>query len=429
MVLDSVSSSLDEVQVSIHIANKKITFLGFVVFFRQRTLFTLVYPMDVPKNVAGRKACVRPAHSRWSRVKYRGKGRRKFLAVHCPRGTFRHGLTDRCYSCPRGYRRTVFHINSKKGCEKVIRARFTRATKRGKVGCHKGYFQHGLTNRCYQCPRGYKRSLVLAKDPSKHRRACERVKITPPRNFQRIVKARFAWLKKLLRGKNGRIVKQAIAKIRKFKVSTRFARMSNGQKRAEIMKVIKKARLVQILSPLARKNIRNSGTKANDEACSSNSECASGRCHNKYCRETDTFKTFTGSVALDIGVSMISLEAAFTAGGRLPWVSQGSSIIKSYFEFYAGVGLTGGADLALDFGLFIDTNENLSGQLWGATLAATKGIGASISLWFRCAKKNHCFAGSENHPNGFQFVGIQIGPQVGLGAELEFGIVTSWSIK
>jgi len=383
------------------------------------------YKRSLDPNVAGGKACLKPAYSKWSKSKYRGKGKKVLVVgVKCPGGTFRHGLTDKCYSCPRGYKRTVFGISSKKACEKVVRARFTKATKRGKTGCKKGYFQHGLTNRCYQCPKGYRRSLVITKDPSKHRKACEQIKITPPPAMKKRMDAMRAKMKKFFQGKNGRTVKRAVAKMRKLKLSKRYALMSKSQKRKELLRLLKESRIMQLMSPLLRKNIRSTGTKANGMACSNNNQCESGLCKDSSCWETDEFKSFTISVAIDLGFAL-SVEGAITLGIKSPWSSRGSTAPKSYLEFYIGAGATVGVDVALDFGFFRDTNDALSGQLMGLTIAGAYIGGVAVSLWWRCPYMETCFFGTKN-PNAGQFVGFQVGPQAGIGVEVEYGIVTSW---
>lgn len=80
---------------------------------------------------------------------------------------FLHLLTDQCYSCPYGKRRTANpDVNAKTACEEGLFFKgASRAVLRGRPGCpvekEDGYgrgFQHGLGGKCYACPEGYRRT-------------------------------------------------------------------------------------------------------------------------------------------------------------------------------------------------------------------------------------------------------------------------------
>ncbi|MDP2698667.1 tectonin domain-containing protein [Thalassospira sp.] len=79
----------------------------------------------------------------------------------CPRGSFFDIGTWSCFSCPSGYNRTGFAVDTPKACSKQISAEYKRATR---VGAHKscpsGSFKD-LRNggECWSCPAGFDRTL------------------------------------------------------------------------------------------------------------------------------------------------------------------------------------------------------------------------------------------------------------------------------
>lgn len=83
----------------------------------------------------------------------------------CSSGSF-FDLIDggTCWTCPKGYKRTVFAVNSAQACERSGRTDFVAATDRGKgtgilgTDCPRGAF-FDPNGRCYTCPSGYKRTV------------------------------------------------------------------------------------------------------------------------------------------------------------------------------------------------------------------------------------------------------------------------------
>jgi hypothetical protein len=79
----------------------------------------------------------------------------------CPRGSFFDIGTWSCFSCPSGYNRTGFAVDTQKACSKQVSAEYKRATR---VGAHKscpsGSFKD-LRNggECWSCPAGFDRTL------------------------------------------------------------------------------------------------------------------------------------------------------------------------------------------------------------------------------------------------------------------------------
>lgn len=107
----------------------------------------------------------------WSKAAYRGK------PLGCPRGQFYHRGTRRCWSCPSGFKRTVFPIKSKKACQKrgKVIAGFTRARLHGAVGCRRpAFFDPRAGGQCWTCPSGFRRTVwpVTSKKACKAKPAC-----------------------------------------------------------------------------------------------------------------------------------------------------------------------------------------------------------------------------------------------------------------
>lgn len=79
----------------------------------------------------------------------------------CPSGSFFDIGTWSCFSCPRGYNRTAFAVDTQKACSKQISAQYTRATRTGKhKSCPKGSFFDGRNGgECWTCPAGFGRTM------------------------------------------------------------------------------------------------------------------------------------------------------------------------------------------------------------------------------------------------------------------------------
>lgn len=91
----------------------------------------------------------------------------KRLRSKCPRGSFYDGYNGgTCWACPRGYPRSIHHIKSAKACAKP-RGLFKgyahkRAIYKGKIErkCPGGTFKDPRNGgECWSCPSGYKRTV------------------------------------------------------------------------------------------------------------------------------------------------------------------------------------------------------------------------------------------------------------------------------
>jgi len=75
-------------------------------------------------------------------------------------GSFELGLSNKCYSCPTGYKHALWRkIKSDKVCYKKLAGPFAKAQYKGREGCQKGSAEYIPTGKCYTCPKGYKRNL------------------------------------------------------------------------------------------------------------------------------------------------------------------------------------------------------------------------------------------------------------------------------
>lgn len=141
-------------------------------------------PRHAPKrtlnpNINSNRACKGPNRI-YAKASYTGRSF-GLIKTDCKKGSFLHRLSGKCYSCPGGYRRTLHGINSHKACSKKITVRYAKTNYRGRPGCPNGAFRHGLSDRCYACPRGTIRSASIGNDPSKMHNACVALRFNPPK--------------------------------------------------------------------------------------------------------------------------------------------------------------------------------------------------------------------------------------------------------
>jgi len=101
----------------------------------------------------------------------------KFMGAVCPKGSFYDGIRDgECRKCPSGYKRSAAHVDAKNACFIAAREDFQKIRKhakgKGLIGtdCPKGQFWDGIDGYCYSCPSGYKRTGYSVRD----KRACSK---------------------------------------------------------------------------------------------------------------------------------------------------------------------------------------------------------------------------------------------------------------
>ncbi|WP_316979440.1 tectonin domain-containing protein [Shumkonia mesophila] len=79
----------------------------------------------------------------------------------CPQGSFFDIGTWSCFSCPSGFNRTGFAVDTPMACSKEISPQYQRATRvSGQKSCPAGSFKDGRNGgECWSCPSGYGRTL------------------------------------------------------------------------------------------------------------------------------------------------------------------------------------------------------------------------------------------------------------------------------
>lgn len=84
------------------------------------------------------------------------------------KGSFENGLTNKCYTCPSGYKHAWWrNITNKKSCYKKKPKKHAKATYKGKEGCTgRSNFEYVPTGKCFQCPHGTKRTNFVS-NPAK----------------------------------------------------------------------------------------------------------------------------------------------------------------------------------------------------------------------------------------------------------------------
>ena len=125
----------------------------------------------IPKAEAARCGGLNQRACKASPARYMGKPGR------CARGQFYDIKTRACWSCPRGYNRTIFRIRGKKACQKkgAIVGKWFKARYHGATGCRRpSFFDPRRGGECWACPSGYNRTVwpVTGRGACKPRNPC-----------------------------------------------------------------------------------------------------------------------------------------------------------------------------------------------------------------------------------------------------------------
>lgn len=113
-------------------------------------------------SVKGGKACFKKAQLVYKKAKRHGKPTGRVVKTKCPSGQFLDVGKGRCYSCAKGYNRTARKVTSKKSCSRRVSKSYKSAgDPDGRHGCPAGSWRHGLTNKCYTCPKGSVRNAKI----------------------------------------------------------------------------------------------------------------------------------------------------------------------------------------------------------------------------------------------------------------------------
>lgn len=109
-------------------------------------------------SVTSKNACERPATMKYAKAINKGRAGGIF-GTDCPAGSF-YDPNGNCYTCPNGYKRTVYPVTGGKACEQRQPAGYQYATKVGDGDCPNGSFFDPIQGgTCWTCPPGYKRSI------------------------------------------------------------------------------------------------------------------------------------------------------------------------------------------------------------------------------------------------------------------------------
>jgi len=114
-------------------------------------------------------ACVKSAKTTFTRTS-RNSRATGIAGTDCPKGQVWDITDGYCYSCPSGYNRNANAVKGSKACDKVTKAKQSRATLKGKAVCKVGEIldirNHG---ECWTCPTNYDRTTY----PINESKACE----------------------------------------------------------------------------------------------------------------------------------------------------------------------------------------------------------------------------------------------------------------
>jgi len=119
-------------------------------------------------SINSKNACEKKGRVVYARAIKGGKGK-GILGTDCPRGYF-WDPNGNCYKCPDGYNRTAHPVISGKACSQKVNSSFTYAKPVGSAGCTNGIYDVG-TDKCWTCPVRYKRTIF----PVTGDKACEKV--------------------------------------------------------------------------------------------------------------------------------------------------------------------------------------------------------------------------------------------------------------
>jgi hypothetical protein len=115
--------------------------------------------------VTAADACERPAYEAFRRA-IGPKTPTGLIGTDCQKGWFLDIGRGKCYSCE-GYNRTAYAITDARACSRLIGVKRSPATRVSGGLCPSGSFQHMLSGECYSCPAYYDRTLLMGDDPSK----------------------------------------------------------------------------------------------------------------------------------------------------------------------------------------------------------------------------------------------------------------------
>ena len=287
-----------------------------------------------------------------------------------------------CWTCPSGWKRSPLRNDGKgqASCKLRVDAVYSAATDRGEPGCPEGAWSPIGSRSCFTCPPGYKRKLLrVSRDRTEDEKACYRWTWSPEKA------AKFVEEKKDEVGQLKEKYADTIAALKTLADSMK-------DRKDEILAY---AGLRDGIAPITGATVRTAGGTQVFDAV-----------------ETDTEDDVPMSLSLVVeGDGSAALGANFSAGGAFA-PSAGSSPLMT---LNGSVGLSAGLDGAVIASVWFRPHDQLGGEAHGLVLAGALGEGMNLSFWW-----------DPNWGRKDDFIGISVGPQVGLDAEIEYNFGYSW---
>lgn len=363
--------------------------------------------------VTSRRACAtkRIFGEKLSRAQYLGK-----IVRRKPRGAFldpRNG--GEYWSCPAGYKRAIVPpVTSARACER----------KR----CPRGAFRNGVFGGCYTCPRGYKRSLAIGADLTKVPRACVSVNVdtswvkNQSRRYKRQLKAKLAQVRRKFAPEIkalSRLLKRKqrlVASLRKAKSTKERARLIRQVAR-EIV-TWGKQRALRRASLSSPQRSKWAGLDRTPESSTLLGMPGSSRRRplaprNRVARRARCAPGVLDDALCSISVGMV-YDLAGIAGGTVSAMGvwdvsksrKGSSKVHGYDVNSFTAGLSLGMDYGLEVGFWTSVNTSMARRVRGFVVGAGLVAGLAEVYWWD-AKTG-------------KFVGVTVVVQVGVSVELEY---------
>ena len=328
------------------------------------------YARTLVPDVAGPNACVTSDNFRYGRVTKHARAT-GWIKTDCPSGQFWHIGDGYCYSCPSGLHRTIYGINSTQACQGRVQSTNAAAVKRGNAGCPEGAFRHFLSNACYRCPDGMVRSLHIKLDGrlEELETACATALI-PPSVAPGVVEIAAM---NALRAEYADLIDQAAAvawKLMDHRGEIEAAAAERRPIRAEVAQATGLTTL--------QANAANRGMPG-----------------------------LTMGASADVSVLM---GAAWSGG-----VALGGGEARAYESHTWSVCCSLGADVAIELGMWRSTPSQMAGPGHGFNVGAAIKGGIQLTFWW-----SYCDADDASGCVFKDFQGLSIVPQAGLAAEAEY---------
>ena len=313
----------------------------------------------------------------------------------------------KCWTCPSGYRRSLKMSGEAPLCNPRVKHRRAKAIERGQPGCKDGHWSPKFSGKCYTCPAGYKRNLArFNHDRDNDAKAC--LQSGPPPWFGKLFVSK-------RRGKLDQVLKdnQHLVKLAgQFVNRLRAIRADNDS--AEGLRAITPAEFMQ----------------------AGGGDLLEAACEKKFCTVTITGGA-DGSYFVGANVSG---GIAFGAVWETDSTNDGNDKIDKNKDLAStGIltanlsgGTSVGGDAALNIGFWTSKFNEMKGFAHGIVIGGSAyQIGGNASAWwlvrsnFKLFDWGAWFDFAEDEKDVFG--GFSIGYQGGLSAEGEYNWGYTWN--